>query len=138
MALRGLRGVNEMKARLALIQRNAPGVVGRALRQETEVEATECKRCCPVDVTPHAPHPGNLRKSIRAEGPEFDGASIRCAVIAGGAEAPYAIYVHEILENVHPVGEAKYVERPLNASAPYILERVARRIDLNEALKGAK
>lgn len=29
----------------------------------------------------------------------------------GGPAAPYAIYVHEILTNSHPVGQAKFLER---------------------------
>ena len=30
-----------------------------------------------------------------------------------GFRTPYAVYVHENLENFHKVGEAKYLERPL-------------------------
>lgn len=31
----------------------------------------------------------------------------------GGPAAPYAIYVHEILGNAHPVGQAKFLERAI-------------------------
>lgn len=44
------------------------------------------------------------------------GAGIRAAV---GYAAPYAVYVHEDLEAVHPVGEARFLSRALRAGAPF-------------------
>lgn len=115
--------------------RNMPMEAGAALRQETEIEATECKKRCPVwnsdrEVPPNVV-PGTLRASIHAEGPEIERGSIKCWIVAGGAAEDYALTVHEDLEAFHKVGEAKFIEGPLNESAPTLLGRVAARIDKN-------
>ncbi len=120
------KGTEEMLNKIRAFAQAAPDKFGLAMRVETEIEATECKRRCPVDITPHAPHPGNLRNSIHVEGPFREGRNIR-TVIATGAQAPYGVYVHENLDAHHPVGEAKFIERPLFESRPYMAERVVRR-----------
>lgn len=40
----------------------------------------------------------------------------------------YAIYVHEILRNHHPVGNAKFLERPLHAYASTYFSRIGEHI----------
>ena len=45
-----------------------------------------------------------------------------------GYHAPYAIYVHEILTNRHPVGEAKYLENSITALTPFFFQQLERRI----------
>lgn len=117
------RGVVEMKVRLREVAREFPARLGAALRQETEIEATECKRRTPVDL-------GTLRASIHVEGPTFRMRQVSCQIVAGGSGAPYAIYVHEDLEAHHDNGEAKFIERPLKESAPHMAERIARRLKL--------
>lgn len=107
-----------------------PDRVAAALYQEAQIEVTEMKRRCPVDVTAHAPHPGNLRNSIHAEEPERDGKKIS-VTIATGAQAPYALYVHENPDAFHPVGQWKFMESVLNESRPYMAARIANRIHLN-------
>lgn len=113
---------------LKRIRQHAPDQFGMALRQEAEIEATECKRACPVEF-------GALRASIHAEGPTRDGRDMRASIVAGGPAAPYALIVHEDLEALHTNGEAKYIERPLRASAPSMAARIIKRIDLNKAAK---
>ena len=92
------------------------------------VELTECKKRTPVDT-------GALRASEHVEGPTREGRKVSVAIVAGGPAAPYALTVHEDLEANHPRGgQAKYIESTLNESAPYIGERVAKRIEINKAL----
>ncbi|HUW56556.1 MAG TPA: hypothetical protein VMZ92_07965 [Planctomycetota bacterium] len=120
-------GADDALRDLRKIRAFAPGEIGRALFQETAVESKECQKVTPVKF-------GVLRGTIHPEGPFVDGKRIHTAVVAGGPAAPYALVVHEDLEAFHTVGEAKYIERPLKASARHIGSRVAKRIDLNKAL----
>jgi len=121
-------GADRMLVNLRKLQKDSPHEFGRALRVETEVEATESKRRTPVDT-------GALRSTIHAEGPEYRGSTVVTAISAGGPSARYALIVHEDLEAHHPVGQAKYIESTLNESAPFIGARVARRIDLGKVVR---
>lgn len=121
-----------MLAKLKKLKAFAPDMFARALYQEAQIEATECKKNTPVLT-------GNLRATIHVEGPERQGRRIWCTIVAGeggagGKVAEYALYVHENLEAFHKVGGPKYIEWTLNASAPSMAARVAKRIDLNKAL----
>jgi hypothetical protein len=116
---------------LKKVAQKFPDRVAAALYLEAQIEVTEMKRRCPVDVTPPTPHPGNLRNSIHAELPERSGRMI-WVTVATGMQAPYAIYVHEILENLHPVGQAKFMESVINESRPFMAGRIARRVKLME------
>jgi hypothetical protein len=113
----------QMIHKLRSMRQLVPTEVGRALLIETELEATECRRRVPVDT-------GALKGTITALGPYRDNDKVFTLVVAGGPAAPYALVVHEDLEAFHAVGEAKYIERPLFESAPYIAQRVARTIEL--------
>jgi hypothetical protein len=126
-----IRGAKEMTAKLRSIATKFPDHVGAALYQEAQIEVTEMKRRTPVDITEDAPHPGNLRNSIHVEEPERSGRNIS-VTIATGAQAPYAIYVHENPDAIHPVGEWKFMESVLNESRSHMAARIARRIDLAE------
>lgn len=108
-----------------------PDHVAKALRIEAEIEVTEMKRRTPVDTTPNAPHPGNLRNSIHAEEPERRGRNIS-VTIATGAQAPYAIYVHENPDAIHPVGEWQFMASVINESRAHMASRIARRIHLSK------
>lgn len=68
------------------------------LKELAEAIAERARELVPVDT-------GALRNSIRVE--ERDNGY---AVVAGGPEAPYAIYVHERLDLHHEVGQAKFIE----------------------------
>jgi len=111
-----------IRRKIASLQRELPDEVGRAIRAEAEIEATECKRRTPVDT-------GNLRATIHVEGPftENDG-SVSTAIVAGGPAADYAIHVHEDLDAYHRVGQAKFIEAPLRESAPFLPGRIAARL----------
>lgn len=120
----------EMSQKLSKIARQYPDRVAGATYIEAQVEVTEMKKRCPVDITPRAPHPGNLRNSIHAEQPQIRGKYIN-VIIATGKQAPYAIYVHENPDAIHPVGEWKFMESVLNESQRHMGARIGRRIHFN-------
>jgi len=126
-----LGGTDVMLKIMKRIQQGAPDEFGRAQFAETEVEAVECQKRAPF-------LEGDLFDSIRAVGYERKGRSIQTAIVAGepgsGAEE-YALQQHEDLELIHPVGGPKFIEGPLNESAPYMTERIGKRIDINRTLK---
>lgn len=120
----------EFKRRLRNFKKNFGKEIGRAVYQETSVELKEVRKRTPVDKGP-------LRASEHVEGPLRTGANDRiiyALIVAGGPSAPYAIYVHEDLEALHPVGQAKYIESVLMESRPFMAARIAKRIDLNRAI----
>lgn len=112
-----------MIAKLKKLQVEFPDRFGAALRQEAEIEATECKKRCPTDT-------GALRASIKVEGPFRNGRKVSCSIVAGGSAQPYALIVHEDLEAHHTTGEAKFIERPLNESASHLAGRIGARVKL--------
>lgn len=120
-------GANNTLRDIKKLKLFAPDEFARALYQEGQIEVKEIKRRTPVDT-------GALRASISLTQPIRQGRRIWVEVEAGGASAPYAFIVHEDLEAFHGNGEAKFIERPLAESAPYLAERIAKRIDLNRAL----
>lgn len=120
----GFNGTDAALAGLKKLREQFPDKVAAALYQEAQVEAKECKRLCPVDT-------GALRASIHVEGPFRDGRAISAKIVAGDASIDYALVVHEDLEAIHKNGEAKFIERPLDESAPYMPARLAARIELN-------
>lgn len=120
-------GADATIAQLKKLMVIAPNQFSQALRGEAEIEATEVKKETPVDT-------GALRGTVHVEGPKREGRSVKVWIVAGGPAATYAFIVHEDLEAFHKVGNAKYIERPLRESAPYIPARVAARVKLGEGL----
>jgi len=120
-------GSNKTKADLESIEKKSIQVFADALFEEVvEVEVPECVKETPEDT-------GNLRDSIRAVGPFVNGKKISVKILAGDAATDdYALHVHEDLEAVHSVGGAKYIERPVKEAAPFMKDRVAKRIDLSK------
>jgi hypothetical protein len=121
-------GAAQVVALLKKMMTTAPDEFGKAMMQETAIEAKECAKVTPTDKL-------YLQKSVHAVGPERKGSTIITAVVAGepgsGAEE-YAVVQHEDLDFHHdPPGQAKFIEQPLNQSAPYMAQRIAARIDLN-------
>ena len=120
-----------MSRKLERVARAHPERMKRAQFIEMSIEATEMKRRTPVDTTPNAPHPGNLRDSIHVEEPEQHGNKVS-TIVATGPEAPYAIFVHENPDAIHPIGQWKFMESVLNESAPHMGRRLAVHMRLDE------
>jgi len=121
------RGADKVLANLTKLIAFSPDEFARALYQESVIEAKECQKETPVDT-------GALRATIHVEGPFREGRRIWSDIVAGGPSAEYALIVHEDPEAIHTVGGWKYIERPLKESAPYMAERIGKRVDLNKAL----
>ena len=131
MANVALTGVKELEAKLMAIAKNTPKKIGAALYREAQIEMTESKKRVPVDT-------GALRSSGVVQKPVFDGKNTSVKLGYGGPSVDYALKVHEDLEAFHKVGQAKYLESVLMESAPYLLQRIANRIDLMEAKAAAE
>lgn len=127
-----IHGIKEMRAKIVGIEKARPERIARALFVEGNIEMTEAKKRTPVDVDYSngriPPHPGQLRASGTVHPPETDGKRTTVVLSFGGGAVDYAIYVHEIIENFHPVGQAKYLESTLNESRPYMAQRLAERL----------
>ena len=102
--------------------RETPGVVVKdveaGLYQEGELVMARSVRRTPVDT-------GNLRASAHVKRPETSGGKTTVTVAYG---TDYAIYVHEILTNEHPVGRAKFLESALKDAEKVIMPRLKKRI----------
>lgn len=120
--------VKQAVADLKKAARNCKKEFGAAQMAETEIEAKEARRQTPVDE-------GTLRGTVHAEGPIWEGDTCVTEVVAGGPAADYAIIVHEDLDAYHAVGNAKYIERPLMESMPFMAKRIAARIDVKKLIK---
>ncbi len=128
------KGAPEMIAKIRAVAKEVPTKVKAALFLEGQIEMTEAKRRTPVDVNytggRKPPHPGQLRASGYVHPPEQEGKNIFVILSFGGGAVDYAVWVHEILENYHPVGQAKYLESVLNESAPNMVNRLGERLKL--------
>lgn len=113
--------VDRVAEELRWLVGNLADAIGPALRAEAEIEMTEAKRRTPVDT-------GTLRASGHVAGPKHSGRDTEVMLAFGGPAAPYALFVHENLDAHHPVGQAKFLEGTLHESAPYLAQRIARRI----------
>jgi hypothetical protein len=121
-AASGLR--DGVSANLRRLADRTPDAAGGALYVEAEIEMTEAKARTPVDT-------GALRGSGYVDQPQYSGREIRVELGFGGPAAGYAVIVHEDLEAIHPRGgQAKYLSSVIDESAPYLLDRVARRLNL--------
>lgn len=119
-----LNGAAAMRRKLLRFAEKFPDEVVRALYVETEIEVKEVKRRTPVDKGP-------LRASVHQVGPTRAWRKITTMIVAGGPSAPYAVFVHENPDAIHPVGQWKFLESVILESRPFIGARVAKRIELN-------
>lgn len=136
-----LLGVEAMARKLRRLHKKFPDEALQAQVQETEFLATEC-----VKVTPR--HDGHLRDSIHVPPAEKKGNLVITKIVAGGVDASYATAVHEHPSKhdppswkgttIHfkPAGTGpKFIEAPLLKAIPKLPDKIARRIDLNRALR---
>lgn len=126
-----MKGVFEFNRKITQVAKEFPNDLATAMYQEGQIEVTEMKRRCPVDMTEDAPHPGNLRASIHVKKPQRKGNQVSMT-FATGKQAPYAVYVHENPDAFHEVGEWKFMESVLNESRSSMGKRIAARVHLNK------
>ncbi len=120
-----LDGVNAMIENVMEIAREWPDKTGAALYAEALVETKESMARTPVLT-------GALRASHVTNEPVIDGADISVKIEVGGPAAPYAWDVHEDVERYHRNGQAKFLESTVVESAPFMLERVSKRLQLEK------
>jgi Bacteriophage HK97-gp10, putative tail-component len=126
------REIKSMLKKMTDLQQGFKFEAGRALYMEGQIEMTEAKKRTPVDT-------GTLQASGTVSLPETGkGDAVKVRLYFGGAAKAYALYVHEDLEAFHKQGQAKFLESVLNESAPYMKARIAKRINLNRAMKNPK
>lgn len=120
-------GRGEIEGNLRRIRQQFPAVTARALVEElTEVELPETQALVPIDT-------GDLLSTGRVTEPVIQRNTVTAGIAYGG-EAPsgefvdYAVYVHENLDAIHPVGQAKFVSQPMNEAAPHMAARLAERM----------
>jgi hypothetical protein len=128
MSFKGSVDATQLIRNLAKIKGNAVSEFADALKEETLIEVQACKDETPVDT-------GDLRDGIHMEGPFFEGKKIFTLIATDPAQDDYALIVHEDLEAFHAVGGPKYIERPLAESAPYMPQRIAKRISIERMMK---
>ena len=85
---------------------------------EQEEMITEAKEQTPVEF-------GTLKASGHVQPPKLSGDGVEVSAGFGCGASEYAIYVHEILTSYHPVGGAKFLERPFLARAPQVPRALA-------------
>lgn len=115
---RNLSQFNQALARLDA--RVLPAAAG-ALYREAERIMTVSKGRTPVRT-------GALRASSFVELPVILGRTITVTMGAGGPSAPYATFVHEMVQLHHTVGEAKFLEKSIREALLGMDERLARDI----------
>lgn len=105
----------ELMRHLSAVQRAAEA----ALYQGGSIIMTEAKQRAPLDV-------GTLRNSGYVTLPRTDSEGTFVEVGFGGAAKAYAVKQHEELSYRHDVGEAKYLERAINATEKEVMAHVER------------
>lgn len=126
MAKAKLRGEEAMLRKIRKLSRTYPDRMELAIRVEAELIMTKSKQAfVPVKL-------GALRSSGHVTAVERVGRIVLVRLVYGGVSAPYAIIQHERLDFQHKVGEAKYLERPLNEAVPGMAKRMARTLDLDK------
>lgn len=103
-----ITGVDALLRACTLASDHGPDVAAQALYRLAEGVMTEAKVLCPVDT-------GALRASGHVEPPETEGTTVSVTM---GFNTEYALVQHERTDYHHVVGQAKYLETPLKASAP--------------------
>jgi len=122
-----LQGGDQCRANLRVWVEKLPAATGQAFLEEMKETIEEAKVECPYDYenqhldgTPHLRDTGHAEIGIQTQDQ---------IVVEGAFNTPYAVYVHEILENHHiyPT-KAKFLEDPANRRAPRLLGNVARKL----------
>ena len=116
-----LTGVAELRQALIQAGSLAQEALAAAMVEEAEAVITAAKQQTPVDT-------GTLRGSGTVLPPETSMTKVSVTLGFGGAAAGYVVPVHEGMGASHPVGNAKFLERPLMERAPKIPSNLAARV----------
>jgi hypothetical protein len=119
--------IGDVLGNIKKLDHTVPLVAAAALYQEALVVQKESMKRTPVDT-------GALRDSHQTSLPKWQGQNLEVTIQVGGPAAGYAVIVHEDMEAVHKVGEAKFLERTIQESEPHMLERIAKRMQLNQGM----
>jgi len=128
-----VEGLDRLLADLRDYPEQAARAVAAALFREAEETVTDAKRLTPVDE-------GVLRSSGHVRPPVYSADGVDVEAGFGGPagagnrgetnpeDVGYALIVHEDLTAHHAVGQAKYLEAPLNRRRSGVTARVIRRV----------
>lgn len=117
-----LDGDEELTAVLRQAHKDSPLAVAQAIWEEANLIFAKSQVLVPVDT-------GALRGSGGVSAPQQSAQGYFVDVFYGGPAAPYALMVHEILENYHnPPTQAKYLEQPFMQSLSELQNNISRRI----------
>lgn len=118
-----LEGDETLRRFLLTSKKETPLAVSQAVWEEANLIFAKSQRLVPVDT-------GVLRGSGGVSSPQpMAGGGTYVDIFYGGPAAPYALYVHEIIENYHKAPtQAKYLEQPFMESIPMLQRNIARRI----------
>jgi hypothetical protein len=119
--------VGKVIGNMKKLDHTIPLVAAAALYQEALVEQKKSMKRTPVDT-------GALRDSHQTSAPKWKGQNLEVTIKVGGPAAGYAVIVHEDMEAIHPVGQAKFLESTILESAPFLLARIAKRMKLNQGM----
>lgn len=114
-------GHAQLAAALKAAAAKAPVVLGGAMFTEAEDIMGKSRQLAPVDR-------GNLRGSGVVMPPDVAGPVVQVELGYGGAASEYALVQHERLDFRHTVGQAKFLEQPVNEAGNGLEGRLAARV----------
>lgn len=121
-----VHGMDKLVAKLRDMGTHLTQEMAQAIKSEAEIEMTEAMKRTPVKR-------GWLRASGRVTGPASPGQGYEVRISFGGPTpngemVDYAVAVHENMDSLHPVGQAKYLESVIVESRPHFYKRVIARM----------
>ena len=118
MAKEMLIGADQLQRTLRALAGAAPGIAAGALYREAERIMTAAKRLTPILT-------GALKGSGQVVPPTETARGASVTMGFGNSAIGYAVHVHENLQAHHPVGQAKFLEQPLNEARSGMDARLA-------------
>lgn len=117
-----LEGDKELQAVLRIAKEKSPLAVAQAIWEQANLIFAKSQLLVPVDT-------GVLRGSGGVSAPQQGASGYYVDIFYGGPAAPYALFVHEIIENYHKSPtQSKYLEEPFMQALPEMQKNIASRI----------
>lgn len=111
-------GLEKVCANLIIIGGKIDAIATKAITDEANTVLFKSMAQAPVET-------GDMRRSGTVEDPKI---TARAVTVEIGFHTSYAEAVHENLKARHEIGKAKFLEDPVNESAPTFYKNVAARI----------